>query len=282
MQDADGIPSGAMTVRFWGVRGSVPVWAEAARRSGGNTPCVEVRCGETVLIFDAGTGLNPAGLALEAEGIQSCHLLFSHCHYDHIIGLPFFRPLYNPAAKLHFWSGHLDSSMTTQAMLHRFLEPPFLPGGIAENLARANCHDFQPGDQLDPVAGIVVNTARLDHPGGAVGYRVSYGGKSLAYLTDVEHQPGVCDPDLIRLAAGADLLIYDSMLCDEEFAARRGFGHSTWQQGVKLMQQAGAARLALFHHAPDRTDADLDRIEQAAAAIAPQAFAAREGQVLKL
>jgi phosphoribosyl 1,2-cyclic phosphodiesterase len=266
-----------MRVRFWGVRGSTPAASAAMLRGGGHTPCVEVRCGETVLIFDAGTGLHPAGLALEAEGVRTCHLFFSHSHYDHIIGLPAFRLLFEPEAALSLWSGQLHASMTAEAMVRRFLEPPFLPAVIAASLTRVAFHDFRAGDVLRPAPGISVATTLLNHPGGSIAYRVRAGGKSVTYMTDHEHTPGAWDETLIRFAAGSDLLIHDAMFSDEEFSRRRGYGHSTWQQAVGFAQSAGAKRLALFHHSPRLTDGGLDAIEAAARGRFAEAFAARDG-----
>ncbi|MFN0113422.1 MAG: MBL fold metallo-hydrolase [Paracoccaceae bacterium] len=264
-------------LRFWGTRGSLPVSGEAFRRFGGATMSIEMRCGPVCLLFDAGSGVGPAGKALAAEGVTRLHLLFTHCHYDHILGFPFFAPLYNPAAEIDFWSGHLFGTTTTRQMIGDFMGPPFFPVGPDVCPARLRFHDFEPGAVLEPAPGLRLLTRRLNHPGGAVGYRVEWGGKVVCIVTDTEHEPGTLDPTVIELIRGADLFIYDASYLDSEMARYKGFGHSTWQQAVRLAEAAGVARAGMIHHAPWRTDAELAAIEAEARAILPGAFVTADG-----
>lgn len=268
-------------VRFWGVRGSIAVSGPEFARYGGNTICIEMRCGKHTLLFDAGSGLRPAGKALRASGVTDFDLFFSHCHYDHIIGLPAFKPIYERGIKLTLWSGHLAGRMTTRQMVDAFIQPPWFPVKLEICKANLDYRDFVSGDVLRPREGIVVRTGSLTHPGGCIGYRVEWGGRVVAVITDTEHEPGKLDQAVLDLIRDADLVIYDCTYTEAEMERYRGNGHSTWQQGVKLCEAAGARGLALFHHDPSRTDDDLDEMEKLAKDRFAGAFAARDGQTLK-
>ena len=143
-------------------------------------------------------------------------------------------------------------------------------------------HDFSAGERLTPVDDVVIETASLNHPQGATGYRVNYQGQSICYVTDTEHVPGSPDQNILRLIKDADLVIYDSTYTDEEFPDYVGWGHSTWQEGVRLCQAAGVKRFAIFHHDPERDDAALERIGAEAAAMFAGAFVAREQDTVRL
>jgi ribonuclease Z len=268
-------------VRFWGVRGSVPVSGAQYQRYGGNTICVEMRCGPHTLLFDAGSGARPAGEELMAAGVNHFDLFFTHCHYDHIIGLPFFFPLYNPRIGVTTWSGHLAGRMTTLEMVSEFMRPPWFPVAMEVCRACIGTRDFVAGDVLKPQAGVTIRTGSLTHPGGCIGYRIAWGGRVVCLISDTEHEPGKLDPVVLGLIEDADLVIYDCTYTEEEMLRKRGYGHSTWQQGVKLCEAAGARRLAIFHHDPSRTDDQLAAIEKEAMAAFPGAFAAHDGQTLE-
>ncbi|PBB82767.1 MBL fold metallo-hydrolase [Mesorhizobium sp. WSM3879] len=268
-------------VRFWGVRGSISVSGPEFSRYGGNTSCIEMRCGKHMLLFDAGSGLGLAGRAFRAAGVTDFELFFTHCHYDHIIGLPAFKPIYDRSVKVRLWSGHLAGRMTTRQMVDEFMRPPWFPAKLDICKASIYCRDFVSGDVLRPREGVVVRTGSLNHPGGCIGYRVEWGGRVVAVITDTEHEPGKLDQAVLDLIEEADLVIYDCTYTEDEMEDRRGNGHSTWQQGVKLCEAAGARGLGLFHHDPTRTDEQLDEIEKLAKARFAGAFAARDGQTLK-
>jgi ribonuclease Z len=240
-----------------------------------------MRCGKHTLLFDAGSGLRPAGKALRASGITDFDLFFTHCHYDHIIGLPAFKPMYERGIKLKLWSGHLAGRMTTRQMVDEFIRPPWFPVKLDICKASLDYRDFASGDVLRPREGVVVRTGSLTHPGGCIGYRVEWGGRIVAVITDTEHDPGKLDQAVLQLIEDADLVIYDCTYTEEEMERYRGNGHSTWQQGVKLCEAAGARGLALFHHDPTRTDEQLDEMEKLAKDRFAGAFAARDGQTLQ-
>ncbi len=268
-----------LSLRFWGVRGGLPAPGPDTLRYGGNTACVEVRCNGRLLILDAGSGLRCLGNALmqEEQEAVAAEVLCSHTHLDHICGLPFFAPLYRSGTRLRIWGGKSGVPATLEAVLGATLSGPLMPDLLPRVHAQVDFLEFRPGDILSPWPGLRVSTAELHHPGSAVGYRLEWNGKTVAYVTDTEHDPAARDADVLRLAKDADILIYDATYTDEEFPLYKGWGHSTWQEGVRLADAAGAKRLVLFHHAPSRTDIELDRIETEAAALRPGTVAAREG-----
>ncbi|WP_139310656.1 MBL fold metallo-hydrolase [Allorhizobium taibaishanense] len=269
-------------VKFWGSRGSIPVCGADFDVYGGNTPCIEVRCGEHRLIFDAGSGIRQAGLDMIGDSAREVDLFFTHCHYDHIIGFPFFKPIYNPDITVNIWSGHLAGSMTTHQMIRQFVSPPYFPVRMDICKASLRFHDFKAGDRLTPRPGIVIDTFSLNHPGGCVGYRVEWQGKVLALVFDIEHQPGELDPTALALMADADVAVYDAAFTEAEMERYRGFGHSSWEQGVILSNAASVGRLVLFHHAPWRNDSELALLERLAQEALPSALAARDGMVLDI
>lgn len=274
--------SDVFQVKFWGVRGSIPVSGREFERYGGNTPCIEVRCGEHRLLFDAGSGIREAGLEMLGQNLAEVHLFFTHCHYDHIIGLPFFKPIYNPETAVHIWSGHLHGTMSTSQMIRQFVGPPYFPVRLDICKAALNFRDFTPGDVLTPKPGIVIRTFSLNHPGGCVGYRIEWAGRSLALVFDIEHQPGVLDPTALAMMQDADIAVYDSAFTESEMERYRGFGHSSWEHGVLLAREAATRKLILFHHAPSRTDSEMALIERLAQEAFPATQAARDGMVLDL
>jgi phosphoribosyl 1,2-cyclic phosphodiesterase len=269
-------------IRFWGVRGSVPCPGPETARYGGNTACVEVRCGDRLLVFDAGTGLRSLGSSLAGtSGIQA-DIFLSHCHIDHIGGLPFFAPAYRPASQLRVWAGNLLPERALSQVARTVMSEPLFPGAAGIFKANITFRDFHVGETLQPETDIVVRTAPLNHPGRATGYRVEFGGRVIAYITDTEHRPGKPDEHVMALAKGADLMIYDGNFTDEEFTTRVGWGHSTWQEGVRILAAAGAKRLAIFHHDPDHDDEFLDAVKVQATARHPGAIVAAEGMTLQI
>ena len=272
-----------MLIRFWGVRGSIPCPGPSTARYGGNTPCVEVRCGDQVLIFDAGTGIRGLGQALFDENTgRDTDIFFSHCHLDHIIGLPFFEPLSRAGQRLHLWAGHLKATGGIEDAVRRLMSEPLFPVGLKSFQAAIQFHDFCAGEPLSPRPGVALRTAALGHPGGATGYRVDYAGHSVAYLTDLELGDGPFDEGAAALAKGADVLIMDATYTDAEIPAHLGWGHSSWQQVAKFADAAGAKQVCLFHHDPAHDDDFMDKVAAAAAKARPGTVVAREGLRIEL
>jgi len=272
-----------MLVRFWGVRGSVPCPGNGTARYGGNTACVEVRCGDRLLVFDAGSGLRQLGNCLaQTDADVQADIFLTHCHIDHIAGLPFFAPAYRPASQIRVWAGDLLPERALSQVARIVMSEPLFPGRSGIFKANITFRDFHVGQVLQPDAGITVRTAPLNHPGRATGYRVEFGNRVISYITDTEHRPGKPDDNVMALAKGADLMIYDGNFTDEEFTTHAGWGHSTWQEGVRILAAAGAKRLAIFHHDPDHDDEFLDAVQTQARARHPGAIVAAEGMTLKI
>jgi phosphoribosyl 1,2-cyclic phosphodiesterase len=269
-------------IKLWGCRGSLPVSGPEYHAFGGNTICFELRCGPNVILFDAGSGIYPAGTALKAAGATDFTLFFSHWHYDHVVGLPFFVPLYDSASRLRVFSGHMPDAMSTRQMFSEFMRPPFFPIGPDKCCANIDFNDFRAGDVLSPHDGVTLRTGLLNHPGNAVGYRIEFDGRVIAIITDTEHEEGQLDPTVLDLIRDADLVLYDATFEDAEMDTYRGFGHSTWEQGLRLATAAGVKRIGFVHHSVTRSDAELEVIEQRARAAFPGAFCGHELQVISV
>ncbi len=268
------------TVRFWGVRGSIACSGPRTARYGGNTSSLEVRCGDELLLFDAGTGMRYLGKTLDGARLDA-DLYFTHTHFDHICGLPFFRPFFDPQNHFRLWAGHLRGAMTLKRVLAEFMMSPLFPVPPEVFRATVEYRDFNAGETLATVNGVRVRTAPLNHPDGATGYRVEYNGRSLCYVSDTEHVPGSLDRNILGLIAGADLVVYDCMYTDDEYRRYVGWGHSTWQEGIRLCKEARARRMVVFHHDPDHDDDILDGIAREVESALPGSVVAHEGLVLE-
>lgn len=269
-----------MNIRFWGVRGSIASPGPDTAAVGGNTSCVEVECGKTRIVLDAGTGLRALGNELmRREEELSLALLLSHCHWDHIQGLPFFVPVYMRSTSLLIVGGGNGVMSVREALEHQMRAPVF-PVRLDEVGAKITTREVKIGDAFD-VGEARVRVARGNHPGGVLAYRIEHEGQSLVYATDTEHYACV-DPVLRALADGCDALVYDAQYTPDEYRAKVGWGHSTYVAGAELAKAAGARRLLLFHHDPTRTDAEVEIVEQRARALFSESAAAREGLAIDL
>jgi phosphoribosyl 1,2-cyclic phosphodiesterase len=276
-------PASAISLQFWGVRGSVACPGPATLRYGGNTPCVEVRCGPYTLILDAGTGIRALGNALtEAADTTDFDIFLSHGHIDHVIGLPFFAPLFVEGQTVRVWAGSLQPAGGVEKAVRKLMSFPFFPLQVDAVHAELEFHDFEAGAAINPRPGVTLRTASLNHPGGAIGYRIEYGGRALAYVTDIELGDGPLDPALLALTKDAAVVILDTTYTDAEYPSRAGWGHSSWQQGIRLANAANAGRLCLFHHDPEHDDAFMDQIRSAAEKARPGTIVASEGLRLNL
>ena len=252
-------------------------------RYGGNTACVEVRCGNRIVIFDGGSGLRALGNELiKNRWPINADIFYSHCHMDHVCGLPFFAPVDRASTSLRLWAGNLLPRHNLRGAFGKIFSAPFFPDDTFQRLAlSAEFHDFRAGETLVPHPDIVIRSAPLNHPGGSTGYRLEHGGRAIAYITDTEHRPDGLDRGVLALAKDADLLIYDCTYTREEHAAHVGWGHSTWQEGIRLADAASVKSLAIFHHDPGHDDSFLDRIGAEARSMRPGTFVAAEGTAIR-
>ena len=272
-----------MRVRFWGVRGSIACPGSSTIRYGGNTPCIEVRCGEHVLVFDAGTGLRPLGLELiKDKNVRNVDIFITHCHLDHVVGLPFFAPLFRKGYRVRVWAGNLLPANSIERVMRGLMSSPLFPIQIEIFKAAIEFHDFRSGDVLRPHENVVLRTAPLDHPDASNGYRLEYGGRTFALVSDTEGFPGKCDNDLLSLADHADLAVYDATYTEDEIGSRIGWGHSTWLRGIRLAEKANVKHLCLFHHDPSHDDDFMDALAAEADDVRAGTVTAREGQIIEL
>lgn len=272
-----------MQVTFWGVRGSIACPAKTHLRYGGNTSCVEISAGEERFIFDAGTGIRQLGNNFLREGRRSGTILLSHTHWDHIQGFPFFAPAFDPSRSFRILAGHLpkETGGIRSVLAGQMAEPTF-PVPLDIMRGKLEFEDFIAGDSFNLSSTVKVRTTFLNHPNAATAYRIEAGGRSVCYVTDTEHVVGQPDQRVLDLVEGTDLLIYDSTYTDEEFKLKIGWGHSTWQEAVRLSRAANVRRLAIFHHEPDHDDTFMRNVEMEARAVFPNSFVAREGQVVNV
>jgi len=270
-------------VKFWGVRGSIACPTADHIRYGGNTTCIAMHVGDRCLVFDAGTGIRDLGREYLKGGSGDISLLLTHTHWDHINGFPFFTPAYSDKYNLTIWAGHLkDAGHSIREILSSQMNNPMFPVPLEAMRANLTFNDFSAGETIDVGGGMTIRTAALNHPNGATGYRVDHEGKSACLITDTEHVPGEMDQNILNLIEGADLVIYDSTYTEDEFPSKVGWGHSTWNEGMKLCQAAGVKRMAIFHHDPEHNDAFMDKLEDEAVKAWSGNFVAREGMDVRL
>ena len=253
-----------MRARFWGTRGSLAAPGPDTIRYGGNTSCIEVRPSDGLVILDSGTGIRALGLSLNGSIPKRIDILLSHLHLDHLEGLGFFAPLWDPETELHIW-GPPSPVRSLSDRIAQYLSPPLFPVRLAEIPARLELHDAP--EEAWTLGSATVSARPIIHQGPTVGYRIEEGGKALAYLTD--HEPALA-ADLTSvpaewvsgyaIAAGADVLIHDCQYTEAEYPERAGFGHSSTQHVASFAKIAGARRLILFHHDPNHTDEDLEHL----------------------
>lgn len=269
-----------LRVTFWGVRGSVPTPEPANSGFGGNTPCVEVRRGpDFTLIIDAGTGIRQLGNRIMRESggrAGVIHLLLTHFHWDHIQGLPFFAPLYHPGTEVHIYS--TEPVERLKQFLGGQMVSPYFPVRLPES---GNVFHTMPAEGMK-IGDIHVTPFPLRHSDKVSGYRLDSPEGSVVYGSDHEHGVPEYDEGLVRASEQADLLIYDSHYTPEEYPQRVGWGHSTWLEATRVACAAHVNRLILFHHAPDRDDAQMKRVVTQARRHFKDVAAAREGWQIQL
>ena len=270
-------------VKFWGVRGSVPTPGKDTVKYGGNTSCIEMQVGGKRLIFDGGTGIRELGKEMMQEMPVEAYLFFTHYHWDHIQGFPLFTPAFSKGNCFHIYGAiPPEGESMKQHFIDRVLHynSPIPLKGMQADL---QFYELEHGQKM-MLHDIEIETGSLNHPNTAMGYRVTWNGRSAVYCSDTEHFSDRLDENVVHLARGADVLIYDAMYTDDEYHSSKspkvGWGHSTWQEAIRVAKAAGVKRVVIFHHEPGHSDDFLDRIGEKAKAVFPMAVMAIEGLVL--
>lgn len=273
--------SNHFVVNFWGVRGSIASPGHSTVRYGGNTPCVEMQVGGHRLIFDGGTGIRVLGQSLLSQLPVEAHLFFTHSHWDHIQGFPFFVPAFIKGNHFSIYGAIAPDGSNIEQRLNDQMRHPNFPVPLQIMGADLKFVDVEINVPTQIGDDIVVENGMLNHPGQAIGYRVNWQGHAAAYITDTEHYPDRLDENVLRLVQNADVMIYDATYTDEEYhsptASKVGWGHSTWQEAVKLAEAANVKTLVIFHHDPLHDDDFLDNIGLQVAQAFPGGVIAREG-----
>lgn len=251
-------------VRFWGVRGSIACPGPETVRYGGNTSCVEMQVAGHRIVFDGGTGLRVLGQELMSQIPVEGHLFFTHSHWDHIQGFPFFTPAFVKGNRFNIYGAVAPNGSTIEQRLNDQMLHPNFPVPLQIMGSQMSFCDLEVGEPVQ-IGDVLVENALLNHPGEAVGYRVNWNGYAAAYITDTEHYTDRLDENVMWLARDADVMIYDSTYTDDEYYSEKsskvGWGHSTWQEAVKVAKAANVKKLVIFHHDPLHCDQFMDGIK---------------------
>jgi phosphoribosyl 1,2-cyclic phosphodiesterase len=276
-------------VKFWGVRGSIPVPGAKTLKYGGNTSCVELHCDEKTIILDCGSGIRALGLDIEERdfikknGKKELYIFFSHVHWDHIQGFPFFRPSFDPEFEINFYSS-LHSKVDIERALRGQMAEHYFPIRLSDMSARMNFKEIKSGEDVQ-IDKTVVKSVSLNHPGGSLGYKIISDNKSVAYISDHEYTEE-SRQNLVDFLNNTNLVIFDAHYTPEEYSGadgsggRMGWGHSTWMHGVELCREANIDQLILTHHGHE--DLEIEKIELMAQKEFPNAIAAYEGLEIDL
>lgn len=269
-----------MDIEFWGVRGTMPVSGKDKEKYGGRTPCASIiSAAGDIVIVDAGTGIRALGERLMARRDAddlSLHILLTHFHLDHTIGLPFFAPLYARGTRIAFYSPLAPRD--TEKELRGLMSPRHFPVDFRET---ASAKTFSKvGEHTIPIGKLEISGCPLNHPQGSFGYRIADRGGSIVLATDTEPPEDGLDERLAGFIKDADFFVCDATFTPEEYRTRQGWGHSTWLDGTRLAGRAGVRNLLLSHLNPDHTDAQIDEMVRSAKREFRGTRAAREGLCL--
>ena len=261
-----------MIVTFWGVRGTIPTPGAHTVRYGGNTTSVSVEIEDKVLVIDAGSGIRPMGMALRGAD-KEIFLLLTHLHTDHLIGFPYFYPLYEPGRQVHLLDYQLGDQAWSLLALFDGTHFPLSPDDLGCSYHRVESD----GLAYLRAQGFSVEAIPVNHPGGAFGYRLTHQGHRFVFIPDNElaaSEKTTTFDEFVAFCYDADVLCHDAQYLADDMPAKHGWGHSCVQQVVDLAVAARVKHLILFHHDPERTDDDLDALQaDARARLAPHGIA---------
>ena len=267
-----------MELRFWGVRGSIATPGPDTLEVGGNTTCLSLLCDEHLFVFDAGTGIRRLGDYMESHDTARWRgsIFFTHYHWDHIQGLPFFIPARRTENRFHCY-GERKHDIDLQQLLRHQMQDPYFPVDLDEAVALVDFTAIEAGQRFSPFPGFEMDTVRLRHPNGAIGYRLHTPQGSLCVVTDHEHPADGLDPAVVAFAAGADILVHEAQYTPEEKAGpKAGWGHSSWLEAARTAREAGARMLFLSHHDPGRSDEEVRALLARAREVFPATDIATE------
>ncbi|MSU35842.1 MAG: MBL fold metallo-hydrolase [Pedosphaera sp.] len=278
-----------MKLKFYGTRGSIPICEPGFQEFGGNTTCLQITFKDSnrIAIIDAGTGIRNLGRDLQAIGHHQDQIFmaFTHFHWDHVQGFPFFKPAYDPKQKLTLLTlGKEQIAKNLHEICEVQMQSEYFPVQLDRMGATFEFMQIEKASKLFTGLDNVntqFTTNLHNHPGGAYGFRMERNGKVLVICTDIEHGDQI-DPNVVELARGADLLVHEAQYTAEELQQRRGWGHSSYDQAIQLAELAGAKRLALTHHDPDHDDVFLSRMEKLCQERFRECVLARESMELEI
>ena len=251
-----------MIIRCWGARGSIPVSGKQYLHYGGNTTCLEIRTkNNDILIVDAGSGIRELGNLLLSENRHTYTILMTHAHWDHIMGFPFFKPIYSRKTTLNIW-GCPFAQASIKDMLVRVMEAPNFP--VNFDAIHAKISYQETCVEHYTLGSMIITPIALSHPNQGTGYKFEEDGKCFVFLTDNElgykHEGGLDYQDYLEFSRGADLLFHDAEYKEEEYKNTRGWGHSIFTDALNLALDAGVKKIGLFHHNQERIDDEVDTI----------------------
>lgn len=251
-----------MIIRCWGARGSIPVSGKEYVKYGGATTCIEIRTkNDEVIIIDAGTGIRKLGNKLLEEKRYSYSIIFTHAHWDHLLGFPFFQPIYIKGTRIKMY-GYPFAQKSVKELVKISMTPPYFPVNFEDIRAEISYHEaFKEKFRIDSITVIPIS---LSHPNGGLGYKFIEDNKCFVFLTDNEltfrHPRGLDYRDYVDFSSGADLLMHDAEYTKEDYKIKKGWGHSVYKDALKLAMEANVKRFGLFHHNQERVDKNLDKI----------------------
>ncbi len=251
-----------MIIKCWGARGSIPVSGKEYVKYGGATTCIEVRTkNDEVIIIDAGSGIRKLGKKLLQEGKNNYSIIFTHAHWDHLLGFPFFQPIYTKGTHIRMY-GYPFAQKSIKELIKISMTPPYFPVNFDDIKAEISYHEaLKEKFHIDSVAIVPIS---LNHPNGGLGYKLIEDNKCFIFLTDNEltfkHPSGLNYKDYLDFSSGADILVHDSEYTEEDYKTKKGWGHTIYKDALKLALGAKVKKFGLFHHNQDRTDKDLDKI----------------------